>query len=48
MDKIMKYKYKEKAKSKVETPQILNGLVISIFAYWALWVSASMVIRLIG
>jgi hypothetical protein len=47
MDKMMD-KYAYKARSEVQTPQILNGLVISILVYWALWVSSSLVIRLIG
>jgi hypothetical protein len=47
MDK-MKDMYVLKAKSEVKNPQIFNGLVISICVYWALWVSTSLIMRLIG
>ena len=47
MDKMMEW-YAIKAKAEVKTPQIFNGLVISICVYWALWVSTSLILRLIG
>ncbi len=40
-------KYATKEKSEVNTPQIFNGLVISICVYWALWVSTSLITHLV-
>jgi hypothetical protein len=39
---------KEKAKiirSEVKCPDILNGLVVSVIAFWALWISSSLVMH---
>lgn len=47
MDK-MKERYTVKAKSAVKNPQVLNGLAISVFVYWVLWVSSSLVIHLVN
>jgi len=45
MDKTMD-KYSNKARSEVRNPQVFNGLVMSIFVYWALWVSTSLIMHL--
>jgi hypothetical protein len=45
MDKMMN-KYAIKAKSEVRKPQVFNGLVMSIFVYWALWFSTSLIMHL--
>ena len=45
MDKMID-KYAIKAKSEVKNPQVFNGLVMSIFVYWTLWVSTSLIMHL--
>ena len=46
MDK-MTAKHAEKAKTEIKTPQVFNGLVISIFVFWVLWVSTSLIMHLL-
>jgi hypothetical protein len=45
MDKMMD-KDVNKARSEVKNPQVFNGLVMSIFVYWALWFSTSLIMHL--
>jgi len=46
MDKMMN-QYANKAKSELKPPQVFNGLVISICAYWSLWVATSLIMHII-
>jgi len=46
MDKMME-KHVESAKTEIKTPQVFNGLVISFFVFWVLWVSTSLIMHLV-
>jgi len=46
MDEMMK-RYAEKAKTEVNPPQVFNGLVVSFFVFWVLWVSTSLIMHIV-